>query len=317
MKKLLTQTWAKNMKKLKDLKENECIKVNTLKEAKFIKKHAKNITIPARVMVDEYIYSSGNTLWCGDEIHNNNYTVHPASDFIKPKKSTKKIIKELKQEVARLENEVCDIKKMLPDTVIKIEVEKSKFERGEWYRQSEGDNYIICITGEDTLGVSGYGLCDGDWFNDGYRYSKDLIKISDKETEKALIKEANKQGFKDGVVFERLEGAGKALCEGKMYWHDNDGCPALFYGGIAIMQYGKWAEIVSHPEQEDKIDWSIKGQLFYDDGLVVISNGEHTEEGFTGTVVSEGNNHVKGQIITYWNKEVFKPYKGSICLKND
>lgn len=112
------------MKKLKDLKENECIQVNTFKQANKIFKKAKSgirinyTTYPQPSYVS---FNINGFYWCAS---NEGKKIFQYSDFIKPNKSTKKIIKELKHEVARLDNEVCDIKKMLPDAVVNVEFEK-------------------------------------------------------------------------------------------------------------------------------------------------------------------------------------------------
>jgi hypothetical protein len=92
------------MKKLKDLKENECIKINTLKEAKYLAKKLrfginKEKVSDEFIITHEFIMIENGSFYCGGgrEIQ------LPASDFIKPKKSTKRIIKELTKRVDALE----------------------------------------------------------------------------------------------------------------------------------------------------------------------------------------------------------------------
>lgn len=92
------------MKKLKDLKENECIKVNTLKEAKYLAKKirfgiSQKKVKPKVILNYEYVMLENGIFYhtAGGQ------TQLPASDFIKQNKSTKKIIKELTKRVDALE----------------------------------------------------------------------------------------------------------------------------------------------------------------------------------------------------------------------
>lgn len=315
------------MKKLKDLKENECIKVNTLKEAEyFIKKCGFKQVLPHQILYKYilYIRKTGGFCWYDKA---ENFNVYLASEFIKPKKSTKKIIKELTKRVDALEKIVVpDILTASvvqavhnADVVMKASQPKAELEIGKWYKLSgEGNEALLHLLkypnkayGFDNLGI---------WRNEsdvwGF-HQYDFIQATHKEVEEALINEAKNRGFKDGVVFKRLGNGKEAFCDGEIYWHDNYGCPALFYGGIAIMQNGKWAEIISQPEQEEEIDWSVKGKLYQSHGgIVVMSTGEHEDSLFVGVTLKDTSEYGLYR-SAQWLKSLFKPFKGYICLKND
>ena len=80
---------------------------------------------------------------------------------------------------------------------------------GKWYKF--GGDYLICIEEiNDKKGVV-YGFMNNSWYKSNdfqliggfYQY----ILATDKEVEQALIKEAKKRGFKEGVSFKLIEGS--------------------------------------------------------------------------------------------------------------
>lgn len=100
-------------RKLSDLKENECIKVNTLKEAKYFcckgnwiidRPNPKEIKGEFIVFVEPNIIAWNRIDGLSKKELRN---ILPASDFIKPKKSK---LKKVWQEIARLDKEVHDLK---------------------------------------------------------------------------------------------------------------------------------------------------------------------------------------------------------------
>jgi len=87
------------MKKLKDLKENECIHISTKREARHIK-HLSNCSHKVKLMVGMYFYKVDriNVIVHGIT---DSYTVYPASDFIRP--SVKEQLRQLSDRVGKLE----------------------------------------------------------------------------------------------------------------------------------------------------------------------------------------------------------------------
>lgn len=108
-------------RKLSDLKENECIKVNTLKEAKyFIKKLRWNKKLTPKELVGYYLANEGNNniVWVYSALS----CELPSSDFMKPKKSK---LKKVWQETARMDGRIADLEadKTKPDLVEGLECE--------------------------------------------------------------------------------------------------------------------------------------------------------------------------------------------------
>lgn len=68
----------------------------------------------------------------------------------------------------------------------------------------------------------------------------------------------------------------------------------------------------------EDVDWD-KVQLLISDGVVVLSNSNHVENGyFEGTVVySDSEDYKIGNFEYDWNKESFTLYTGAINLQND
>jgi hypothetical protein len=118
---------------------------------------------------------------------------------------------------------------------------------GKWYKYH--DNYqeslMVWNNSEDT-----YGFWGNEYRDDlSFHISYDKIPATDKEVEEALIKEAKKRGFKEGVRVDKLlynnigslNGDSKT-CENKEF---KLSFGHLFIGNLLIFHNtGKWAEIV-------------------------------------------------------------------------
>ena len=149
----------------------------------------------------------------------------------------------------------------------KIEIEKefpklcaeSKLEVGKWYKTISGS--IVNYQG----GNSGYGITyiGGNWYNnDGWGFETVSYKpATDKEVEEALIKEAKKRGFKEGVSV-------KCLDDGRIWDADSefsfDSQGRLGTGAAFIFIDGKWATIIDQPkkltveEVEKKLGYKVE-----------------------------------------------------------
>lgn len=144
---------------------------------------------------------------------------------------------------------------------LKIEKEcpelfENKLEVGKWYKEPSdlGNKYrFIFIEKIDNKQIFGYGFKgDGSWFENDSYYSGGFILATEEEVKEALIKEAKKRGFKNGVVFRnilrnhtnKIEAIG-VLNDYKKYdnslWFDEKGC---------VFKDGKWATIISNPIEE-------------------------------------------------------------------
>ena len=86
------------------------------------------------------------------------------------------------------------------------EVFETKLEVGKWYKHNRDSDFIMNITEVLSNKIKTYGILHNDgwtlnWdiFKDSYFYNG-LIPATKEEVEQALIKEANKRGFKSGVL---------------------------------------------------------------------------------------------------------------------
>ena len=140
-----------------------------------------------------------------------------------------------------LEKTIEELQKQLDE--VKQQLNKPTFEVGKWYKRDSGS--IIFIQEFNSL-IKGYGVdYVGEWRNE-YISSGDKSEYrpaTDKEVEEALIKEAEKRGFKEGVrVISVFSGVSSIIRN-----IDVDFDPlvrALFMNGIGIFRNGKWAEII-------------------------------------------------------------------------
>lgn len=127
---------------------------------------------------------------------------------------------------------------------------KPKFEVGKWYTYNDS-SHIFNITEIKNDKIYGYGHSPisgwtnvTEWYN-----SKRIIPATDKEVEEALIKEAERRGFKEGVkchsfIHNRpltIHGTEKKYLGGELnklhYGTDTYCC-------VVVFEHGKWAEII-------------------------------------------------------------------------
>lgn len=132
------------------------------------------------------------------------------------------------------------------------EQNKLKFEKGKVYTISDKPEFIAMFSGERF----GYGFVyDGNWAERiGIVPNYDYREATPAEWEAALIKEAERRGFKDGAKFYGVEGAEKDTLieigkpnEVSFLNHRGGG---LHCSDSWIFFQGKWASIISEPEKE-------------------------------------------------------------------
>lgn len=140
--------------------------------------------------------------------------------------------------------------------------EEPKLEIGEWYKSVDcyGDPLLYCVTEIDEDGdVFGYGFSEGEFRESecniwGDVNDSDFEPATDKEVEQALIKEAEKRGFKEGVkvnppskdwskniTLTRTEHEKEAGFTKVWYKSKKE---ELIFCGVLIYRKGKWAEII-------------------------------------------------------------------------
>lgn len=158
------------------------------------------------------------------------------------------------EKIEKLELELAELKK---------EVRKPQsFEIGKWYVSAEGKPTCICVKEKRGSGFYGYGVTyRNEWTDDGMLQDTTIkyMKVATpKEVEEALIKEAERRGFKEGVRFNCIDEGYEGVCEidemDNWFTSDEDG-EALRVINIeenwdetcsnpSIYLNGKWAEII-------------------------------------------------------------------------
>lgn len=166
------------------------------------------------------------------------------------------------EELFDFEN-INELKRGLKDKI--KELEKPKLEVGKWYKTE--DDVLFHVVSIDSNSYKTYGNYKHGWGGDWRigkksNYAKKAVEATKEEVEKALIKEAKKRGFKEGVTFRSATGSLTAfVVEGSLYleysilYSDGRGC--IFYDG-------NWAEIIEESKEltieqiQDKLGYKIK-----------------------------------------------------------
>jgi len=126
---------------------------------------------------------------------------------------------------------------------------KEEFEVGEWYIGEDGLVFFITEPTNFTDSFKGYGFGDnGKWFDSGTIGVSNERKATPQEVEEALIKEAKKRGFKEGVrVIKPM--FGEDVLKSDFWEYSNDECKcSLMLGGSFIFLNGVWATIIDEPK---------------------------------------------------------------------
>ena len=144
-----------------------------------------------------------------------------------------------KEEIKKLQQQLDNLK---------AELDKPKFEVGDWVVSNLGEIGRIKNDGLELCpNTSNTAYCLGDM--------SDIKRLATRtEIETALIKEAEKRGFKKGVKYKGASCNWTEYIHGSLeYFKDGD---VLTDGyGESVYKQGKWAEIV-----EDKVkffDWDV------------------------------------------------------------
>ncbi len=151
---------------------------------------------------------------------------------------------------------ITEIELMIKDLLKEVESLKKqepKFEVGKWYKSSYNNGYAIVNAQEKCQD----GKCEYYGYGTGYDIQKSwaerihiystAIPATPQEVENALIAEAKKRGFKEGVSIKGIYGgAGYTLSNTSANIMNGD---VFYLGGYLIYSRGQWAEII----KDDKI----------------------------------------------------------------
>ena len=260
--------------------------------------------------------------------HNNNRETYEASKFLKPsKKELLKRIETLDEKVATLE--IClhqqlqdellkDVRKNAP-SVSNLEVDfekveaKSELEVGKWYVLKEDNNRIACYKGEH----SAYGFIGNGIWGTNIKMSQSSYwqLASETEVKEALIKEAERRGFKEGVSYQWSKPKEIRVLGSTLYYESTDNV-LMDESGLWIFHNGEWAEIIEQPKEE--IDFSQVGLIVESDYNVVVTNGYYDKEKFGGMVVShKAGIRNRGYTGNIFDKQSYKLRKEPITISNE
>tara|TARA_R110002051_G_scaffold170813_1_gene241353 strand:- start:276 stop:1088 length:813 start_codon:yes stop_codon:yes gene_type:complete len=166
--------------------------------------------------------------------------------------------------------------------------DKKQLQVGKWYKH-KSHKMLINIANIEKEKAYGFDT-RGRWTNlsDGWGFT-DVIEATEKEVESALLKEAEKRGFIEGVTVKSVNSTSHIFIL-KDFWHiDSDG--AIWFNGRkqngTIYKNGKWAEIV-------KVEKTYKrGQRFEVSGetYILARVGDKNHRRLNLVNLSDGNLH--------------------------
>jgi len=156
------------------------------------------------------------------------------------------------QELEDLQEKINEIRKeIISFRDIKIPF-GHKLEVGKWYKSKSKPKFMFCFNGKyyDSRNNNDTNLgfdTDGNWKSLGVWQENnigalaDFIPATDKEVEDALIAEAIKRGFKNGVRVISARGEQWNI-ENDIF--DRYNKKTLYLDSVSIFENGKWAEII-------------------------------------------------------------------------
>jgi hypothetical protein len=144
-----------------------------------------------------------------------------------------KQIKKIKLSIVALEN-----------AIKVLEEDKPEFEVGKWYKH--GKHSLFCFVKENMLGFNGYGFNPDGWCDDNtWARNWEITPATNEEVEAALIKEAKKRGFKEGVEAKGLNHF-KMINGYDFHWFIDYN--VLHFQNQLIYKEGQWASIIEEPK---------------------------------------------------------------------
>ena len=109
---------------------------------------------------------------------------------------------------------------------------------GKWYKFGHRNSLMVWNNQKNT-----YGFFDGKYDTDWSFSTKKATLATDKEVGDALIKEAKKRGFKEGVQFIDVVDGELEVVDGNVYQYFPN-IDSLTLNSDRIYKNGKWAEII-------------------------------------------------------------------------
>lgn len=131
---------------------------------------------------------------------------------------------------------------------LKKQTNELKPEVGKWYKHKNNEypNWLIYLN--ENGDVYGFDI-NGKWIiciSSIDYIRRHCVPATDKEVEEALIKEAKRRGFKDGVYIKGIVSGSDCYLKGDFEYLEKNN--VLWFGidnnGYDLFKNGKWAEIV-------------------------------------------------------------------------
>jgi hypothetical protein len=173
-----------------------------------------------------------------------------------------------KKQIVALDKQEKTVRELFP------EVFKTELEVGKWYKKKDFGKLMFCFSGEfsNANRHPNYGFSyDGEFSKIIGCFEKELldyIPATKEEVETALINEAKRRGFKEGVVIKELLSSNigslnsenpKKLETNKLTINNN--LQFVYCNNLVIFRNGTWAEIIQ-PKQMTKDE--IENALGYE-----------------------------------------------------
>ena len=116
---------------------------------------------------------------------------------------------------------------------------------GKWYKSVNGSLFNYNGVKDSDNDACGYGIgCSGSWHEvDQNGWGSPYTLATEKEVGNALIKEAKKKGFKEGVKFIDVVDGELEVVDGNVYQYFPN-IDSLTLNSDRIYKNGKWAEII-------------------------------------------------------------------------
>lgn len=299
--------------KLKNLKPNECVKVNNIKHAEYLSKQFE-WRPDAKELVGKYIAKNEIGLFYSEHVSAFSEITLPSKNFMPKKSKTKiidEVIKDYDNRLSKIEGKLFGKNEPIGNS------EQLELEVGKWYKH-KGSKFLFCINYLTGIDIRAYGF-------DSERKFKDIMVVgtteniepaTKEEVQEALINEAKRRGFVKGIKFKNalnnlgIENANKGILSLE---EDFEFDQSIYLDGNTIFYEGKWAEIVKKPKYE--IDFSVPGQLVqsvheYSKDLIIQTTGLQKEyDTFCGFVTKENKSYRKGDVSDDWACKEFKLYE--------
>lgn len=131
-------------------------------------------------------------------------------------------------------------------------LKEDKFEVGKWYRSVRHPKGIYCVKNTENKECYGFDLV-GTWGNEWRLGTLEIRPATDEEVKEALIKEAKRRGFKEGVRFKSAWNGEEFVFSEKRGYTQLDDTNLCNMGNGSVFYDGRWAEII-----EDKLELNGK-----------------------------------------------------------